>query len=191
MLQLCAYNGLPQLVSLDSKKRTKFITENRNFVRHDSLAALMCDNVLAALVTICRDEKLLSRKQSIIYVRINGSSTMKRALTLLKKANHVSLVQLNTVIFAYKPILERLQSIKEIPLTEDILLWSTSKTLQPSSLLKSNGVMQIVTALQQDPQQDLQQLLRLGKSVTLDASQADCLVATLSQSASLVQGPPD
>jgi len=28
MLQLCAYNGLPQLVSLDSKKRTKFITEN-------------------------------------------------------------------------------------------------------------------------------------------------------------------
>ena len=116
---------------------------------------------------------------------------MKRALTLLKKANHVSLVQLNTVIFAYKPILERLQSIKEIPLTEDILLWSTSKTLQPSSLLKSNGVIQIVTALQQDPQQDLQQLLRLGKSVTLDASQADCLVATLSQSVSLVQGPPD
>jgi len=150
----------------------------------------MFDNVLAALVTICRDEKLLSRKQSIICVRINGSSTIERALTLLKKASHVSLVQLNTAIFAYKPILERLQSIKEIPLTEDILLWSTSKTPRPSSLLRSNGIMQIVAALQQDPQQDLQQLLRLGKSVKLDASQADCLVATLAQSVSLVQGPP-
>ena len=61
---------------------------------------------------------------------------------------------------------------------------------QHANLYPSIGVSKIVKQLEEKPELNLQDIMRLKSSVVLDASQAASLKAALTQKLSLVQGPP-
>ncbi|KIM32087.1 hypothetical protein M408DRAFT_63388 [Serendipita vermifera MAFF 305830] len=167
-------------------KRKKWLRDNRNVVRHQSMACLMVEQELVALTTIDRDEELLAKNPPQIVVRIEGASSIMRALLKLKAAEKVKLVQMNAAIFAYQPVLQALQESRAIPLSEELLFWSESSEPRRSSAMPNT----IIESIRQQSGSNLQQILRTDKEIILDQSQSASLLMGLTQCVSLIQGPP-
>lgn len=129
---------------------------------------------------------MLARDPPVVSLELTDKRSTSRALLRLKTGQKVKLMQIQTGVFAYEPILKGLQSLAEFPLADELLYWTSSKL--PSQLSKRPA--RIIERLEADPSCDLQSLLRTPKTVKLDDSQASSLLSGLKQKVSLVQGPP-
>ena len=96
------------------------------------------------------------------------------------------MVQIDTALFAYEPVLKAIQDIKDVPLAEELLFWNEDSPTRPPSFDEPD----IVAALELDPSCELQSHLGMSSSVKLDEKQAASLVRGLTQKVSLIQGPP-
>ncbi|KAI9763908.1 MAG: hypothetical protein M1840_009020 [Geoglossum simile] len=171
---------------VDPKMRKSHLTANPNTFKHQSLACLIVDGDVVAFPTIIRNEDLLIKTPPIVVVQLTGDTSTHKALLRLKSAKTAKLVQIDTAVFSYEPVLRRLQEIKELSLANELLLWDPSRpTTKPPSI-----PTHIVASLEGDPQKDLQQLLNTPKPIMLDASQGASLLMSLTQNVSLIQGPP-
>lgn len=175
-----------RLVKDSPQQRKTHLRDNRNLFRHQSVACLMLDGEVAAFPTINRDEDLLTQRPPVIVLQFAGDANTAKALLKLKMAKQVSLVQIDTAIFTYAPILRRLQDAKELPLLEDLLSWSASRSM-PEPPTRPLG---IIAKIQSNPSADLKDVLKTAMSVRLDPSQTASLLSGLTQSVSLIQGPP-
>ena len=185
-LQLEAMTELSQIFLCKPKDRRKYLTDNRNIFKHQSLACLILDGEIVAFPTIHRDVELLTRKAPIVTLQFaNGSSTCK-ALVGLKLAKTIRLVQIDTAVFAFEPVLRHLQSLKELPLSDELLFWESGNAM----IRPSFSPVEFTDQLRSDPDQDLQQMLGTKLPVQLDPSQLLSLLNGLEQRVSLIQGPP-
>ena len=190
-LRLECSDDLPKIPKGNPSQRKQFFIDNRNYLKHESLACIVADGKPVALVTINRKEDLLAHSPPLICVSFSGREPgFQRALLCLKSASQIQLVQLNAAVFAYEPILRQLQATKEFLLRDEILYWEKGKPLMTASTSKTPSFQRLLLQLENDPTQDLQHLLGLTKPTKLDKSQAACLLAGVSQRLSLVQGPP-
>lgn len=190
-LRLKCVKDLQQLGKKDPEARKKYVTEHRNFVKHQSLACLLADGEVAALVTINRSEDLLARSPPIVCVQFSGrEDCIAKALLALKSAKEIGLIQLNTAMFAYEPVLRQLQDTKQLVLNDELMLWTSEQELRMVSSADNDPVIDLIGKLRHNASCELQTLLGLSTSTQLDASQAACLVEGLTRRVSLMQGPP-
>ncbi|KAJ7227185.1 P-loop containing nucleoside triphosphate hydrolase protein [Mycena pura] len=171
-----------------AKDRKKFITENRNYLRHQSYTCLLVDDEVVAFPTIYRDEDRLAEKPPVVILQLNDEASTVKALLKLKKSNQpkIKLIQIDTAIFSYEPVLRALQEMRGMPLANEFLCWSSASRLEPPS----SAPCALVEVVKSNPRQDLRTLLGTNKSILLDDSQSASLLAGLTQKVSLIQGPP-
>ena len=180
----CSYDLLPQM---DASDRLPYVKHtSQKFLRHESMCWLITDDRPLILVSIDRHEESLALDPPVICVRFNEAKFVYRALVSLKAAERIQLMQLSTAIFAYEPVLKQLQNINWLEL-EDELMYSTEASLVTSTTL---GIDTLLENLEDDYSVDLQDILELPALTSLDESQAACLKAGLTQTLSLIQGPP-
>lgn len=146
----------------------------------------MSGKEILAFPTILRDEDRLAKIPPEIVLQFDGEQSTQNALRRLKVKNDVCLIQIDTAIFAYEPILRRLKEITMLPLDSELLKW---KKGVPVAHVPSQAE-HIVKILQADYKTDLGPLLSTRKEIKLDASQAASLICGLTQQISLIQGPP-
>ncbi|KZP13920.1 P-loop containing nucleoside triphosphate hydrolase protein [Athelia psychrophila] len=169
------------------KDRRSHLADNRKILKHQSLTCLIVDGEVVAFATINRDEDLLAtHPRPIIILQFEGEASTINALIALKAGKHFKLVQIDTAVFSFEPVLKRLQAAKTVPLSTELVFWKADSTLERPSFCPSR----VLEAIQADPHQDLQGLLNTSKSIKLDNSQAASLIAGLSQNVALIQGPP-
>lgn len=97
-------------------------------------------------------------------------------------------MQIDTAVFSYEPVLQRLQDIKTVELKDELLCWEKGVLMQPPPSPPTNVICRIEEA---GPAYDLQPLLQTtGKPIVLDPAQTASLLMGLKQRVSLVQGPP-
>lgn len=180
----CAVDLFKGEPKADRHKRIK--ESSRHFLQHESVCCMIADGRPLVLVSIDRDEDLLAKDPSIVCVRFHAGKVLHQTLVKLKKAARIQLIQLNTAIFAYEPILKQLQRIDWLGLGDE-LMYSTDANPVPSD---SASVSSILDSLDEDHSLNLQHSLGLRKKTSLDESQASCFRAGLTQSLSLIQGPP-
>ncbi|KAJ6515608.1 P-loop containing nucleoside triphosphate hydrolase protein [Mycena sanguinolenta] len=171
------------------KDRKKYFVDNRNLLKHQAYTCLIVDGEVVAFPTIHRDEDHLAGKPPRVILQLEGNSSMANALLKLKKGSrpHIKLIQIDTAIFSYQPILAALQEMRSLPLSNELLCWSPTSTIEsPSFRLPTR----IIAALRSDYHRDLSPLLKTPKPIRLDESQAMSLLAGLTQRVSLIQGPP-
>lgn len=197
-LQLQLMSDLPQLAKLKVKERKDILLANPNQARkdyfmanpnlfkHQSLGCLIVDEEISAFPTIHRDVDQLARKPPIITLQFRGKASTSKSLLKLKTAKNVKLVQIDTAVFAYEPVLRGLQEIRDLSLADELLLWSPDSVLvQPPDV-----PIALVNSLENDPSQDIQGVLQTPKSIRLDEAQMSSLLTGLKQRVSLIQGPP-
>jgi hypothetical protein len=175
-----------QLQKLSIPKRKTYIKENRNFMKHQSFGCLMNGNELLAFATVERDEDLLAQKPPIIVLNISGEMAFTKILIATKTSENLKFVQVDTAIFAYEPILKRLQEKTVLPLAEELFRSDLHQGQEDSDIKPTR----IIERIRECGSQDLQSLLNTPKSVELDSSQLDSLVMGLEKRLSLIQGPP-
>ena len=188
-LKLRCYPDLHAFRGIKDGDRKKFITDDTRgsrIFRHQSLACLIVDDTILSLGTIHRDEDLLAKKPPEVVIQIAGDKNISRTLVQLKVAKQIRLIQIDTALFAFEPILKTLQKVQTLPLFQEILFWErgTSVGCPPTT------IPQITSQLAQNPSMDLQPLLNTRTSIKLDVSQAQSLISGLNQKLSLIQGPP-
>ena len=186
-LQLVAENDLWQLKGMDANKRKAHITKNKNIVKHGSLSCLIVDGRIIGFPCIIREEALLAQKPPTIVVGADlDKRVMKHMLLTLKMGKTVKLVQIDTAVFAFDPVLLALREMRRVPLQEELLQW------EPESVVSSPASCphDLVRRFEADVGQDLAPMLDLKKPVRLDASQAMSFRSGLKQRVSLIQGPP-
>jgi len=190
-LRLKCAKDLPQFGKKDPEARKKYVTEHRNFLKHQSLACLLADGEVVALVTINRSEDLLVHNPPIVPVQFSGrEDCIAKALLALKLTKEIGLIQLNTAMFSYEPVLMQLQDTKQLVLNDELMLWTPQQDMRLVSSAENSSISELIDKLRHDPSHELQRRLGLSKSTQLDASQAACLIEGLTQRVSLMQGPP-
>jgi hypothetical protein len=190
-VRLQCLHDLPRMSTLNEKQRKDFLKENRNYLKNGSLSCLVVDGEPAALVTIRRDEDLLSQDRPSICVILSGKPDYtNRALLQLRMGEQIQLIQLNTAVFAYEPVLRQLQATNQMSLQDEIVYWHSNLLIRKITSRESNCYDKIVTLLKADASIDLKELLGLPSTTKLDKSQAECFLAGVTQRLSLVQGPP-
>lgn len=98
----------------------------------------------------------------------------------------VEFLLIEAPIFAYEPILQRLQKMMALPLKRELFLYEKEQPVIESGLVPSNFVMD----LEELGNNDISSLLRTKAPVRLDRSQFRSFMAGLTQNVSLIQGPP-
>lgn len=188
-LQLQCMNDLSQLPNKSEAIRRRFLDQNPKFLKHESLACIITDDQVATLGTLIREEDFLVKKPPIICVHIPAADLAK-SMRLIKEAKVVRVVQLNTALFSYAPVLKQLQEMKELPFEEEILRCSGDTRPKPLNYPLSRQGKTMVAGLLQDSSFDIQDTLTLPKSTRLDKSQVSCFLSALLSRLSLIQGPP-
>ena len=197
-LQLQLISDLPQLAKLKVKgpkdnppgipnqARRDYFLANPHIFKHQSLGCLIVDGEISAFPTIHRDVDQLACKPPIITLQFKGKASTSKSLLKLKTAKTVKLVQIDTAVFAYEPVLRGLQELRDLSLADELLLWSPdSVPVQPPDV-----PLALVNSLENDPSQDIQGILQTPNSIRLDKVQMDSLLTGLKQRVSLIQGPP-
>jgi hypothetical protein len=168
------------------KDRKTYLADNRKILKHQSLACLLVDNEIVAFATVNRDEDLLAQLPPVIVLQLEGEATTTKVLVKIKSGNIIKLIQIDTAVFSYEPVLKALQDAKSVPLSTELLFWQEGREVGCPRSSPTN----VIRAIREDPRQDLQTLLRASRSIALDKSQAASLLAGLTQNVSLIQGPP-
>ena len=189
-LVLRCHHDFPQLQKLsDIDDRKKFLSEDPvgfKILRNQSLACLMADEDVVSFATVHRVEECLAQKPPAIVLQLEGEASTSKALLRLSIAKRIRLLQIDTAIFAYEPILRALKNMQLVPLSEELLFWQEGEIPRSPSV----QVNEVVGPLSRNPSMDLRTILSMPKSVNLDKSQAQSLLAGLDQRVALIQGPP-
>lgn len=177
-------------ISNGAKKREEYLKTNRNIIKHQSLSCLVVDNRVITFLLVHRDEHLLAQTLPVIVTLTDTTSSMARALVALKTGASAKLIQVDSSVFAYEPVLVALQELKstDLKLAAELLHWvPTDKMPEPPSLSTTRPLVERFKA---NRHLDLGIEFSLGKQIVLDVSQANSFLSGLTQAVSLIQGPP-
>ncbi|KAI0965474.1 P-loop containing nucleoside triphosphate hydrolase protein [Xylaria arbuscula] len=188
-LKLQCRNDLPQMPKKSEAMRRKFLKDNPKYLKHESLACLIANDQVVTLGTLIREEDLLAAQPPILCLQIPGVNT-ERTLRSMNGAQTVKLVQLNTALFSYAPILKQLPEIKELPFEDEVLRWDAESKSHPPGYVVPSTMTNLLEDLLNNSSIDVQNALQLPNPTTLDKSQAACFVTGMLSRLSVIQGPP-
>ncbi|RAH75108.1 AAA family ATPase [Aspergillus aculeatinus CBS 121060] len=185
-LEFACTKGLPHLSSLPKADRKKLLDDNPHIFRHQAFGCLLSKMDIVAFVTLDRGSSDLPDDLPTLALVVSGTDALTRVFTCAKMGPAFTFLPVNTPIFAYEPILERLQQVMEFPLSQ-ILLASEPK---PELLTLDDNLATMVGQIQTTNGESLDAILATEMKVSLDDSQLQSLLNGLQQSVSTIQGPP-
>lgn len=166
--------------------RQAYLKENRNYLRDGSFACLLSGDKVVAFVTIIRDVCLLAQNPPVIAVHLEGSTAIKDTLYHLRQCPSVSLVQLNTPLFAYEPVLRGLRMMRPIKFMLDgTLLFKPHRPRAAPGDLSDMDLESVPDLIR-----NLRPATGARKTITLDDAQTKAFICGLTQKVALIQGPP-
>ncbi|KAJ4366237.1 hypothetical protein N0V83_007873 [Neocucurbitaria cava] len=186
-LKLLCSDDIPQLRNIKGvTARRKYISDNKNILKHQSLGCLVSNGSIVAFASVDRNEDLLAQEPSVAVLQVADPKSFGKALIACKTSWDLCFVQVDTAVFAYEPILKCLQSMTELPLEQQLL------TLTPGSSEAVSGIQPstIINAIRERWKENLQDVIGTDRPVHLDLAQAESLLTGLAKKASLIQGPP-
>lgn len=188
-IKLKCQDDFKSLKSVPEKQRRSFLEKDpagSKILKHQSLVCILSGNQMISFGSIHRVEELLAQKPPVIVVQLEGESSIEKTLLRLQSPDNIRLIQIDTALFAFEPVLKVLQNMQFIPLSEELLFWKMGNIIGSASVTAT----QVTRPLAMNPSLDLQGLLKTPTRIVLDKAQSASLLAGLMQRVSLIQGPP-
>ncbi|KAI9159145.1 NFX1-type zinc finger-containing protein 1 [Paramyrothecium foliicola] len=183
--------GLEMLANASKEKAKNILCNDKNFLKHQALVVLCSDNNIVAFGTLRRNETKLLYQPPVVTVRFDEPTAMEKAVQSLALSGptSLSLVVINTATFAYIPILQQLQRIRELPLEAHLLT--------PGNATNELDLPERLVALTSEWKETLKQgdtvlLLNtsLRKPIEVRGAQLEALLIGLTHPVAQIQGPP-
>ena len=169
----------------NAKERNAYVKDHPRFLKHQTLTCLLIEGQVIAFPSIIRDEALLVRNPPILVLRFSGKQSIN-VLLQLPQAKNLKLIQVDTAVFSYEPVLTALQEKTCLPFDREILFFKKDVLVAPPP----HCPYSVIEAVRASPKRDLQPLIKTPKPIILDLAQGQALLHGLSQRLALIQGPP-
>ncbi|KAF4440391.1 hypothetical protein F53441_12339 [Fusarium austroafricanum] len=169
-----------------------FLTESKNFMKHDSFGALCCNGTIIAFGSLVRDVTCLLKTPPVVGIKFTEESGLKQALAALQSPfkDQVKFFIVDTATFAYEPILKRLKTIGEWPLEAQLIDPEQPSQDGPRSTKLDALLPQLKTCLESGGRFKMPSSLRLKKDIYLQDAQLNSFIHGISRDLALIQGPP-
>ncbi|OJA15475.1 hypothetical protein AZE42_06349 [Rhizopogon vesiculosus] len=188
-IKLKCIGDLPSLKKIPLKDRKAYLTDDHagcKILRHQSLICVVADGEVVGFGTVNRVEDLLALSPPTVVIQLDGRASTSRTILQLRNAKNVKLLQIDTAIFAFEPVLRALQKTQHIPVSDELLFWKHGIALQRPPQMADD----VIEAIDVNHSGNLQHLLQTPNPINLDRSQALSILSGLTQRVSLIQGPP-
>ncbi|KAG8157551.1 hypothetical protein KVR01_012593 [Diaporthe batatas] len=185
-LALRCFAGLEDLERKQPNARKKWLEDNRNYLRHQSFGALYRGHEIFGFAFVDRDVDGLIESPPVVILQFTDDKALRKALLALKMMQDIMFTLVDTPVFAYEPVLERLKDMKELPLHEQLLDASGAK----DDLVPQPLIQHVVERLQSSDAKITIRNDLFKKAFQLDHSQRQSLINALSRKVSVIQGPP-
>jgi hypothetical protein len=179
-------SGLESLQKMKPDVRKAHLKNKHQVLKHKALGCLLRADEIVAFASIDRDIDTLALPSSVLKLHVTGEEALKKCLLYLKMYDDVEFLLVEAPIFAYEPILKRLQGMMALPLKRELFLYEKGDPVTGSGLVPLN----LVKNLEEMANHDISSLLQTTSPMRLDQSQLRSLLAGLTQNVSLIQGPP-
>ena len=194
-LAVQCFRGLEFLKRMDKDQRKKHIQDDIGFLRDQSFGALCHNDEVLAFASICRNVELLAQSPPIVTLRFTDATALKASLVSLHRGfgarSHIRFVLVDTPVFAYEPVLRRLQDIAEIPLCESLFgSVPSAQDVIPSSDALRKHIQMMQRSDDSMPDNGTVRWRRKNDDVEVDHAQLTSILAGLARAISLIQGPP-
>ena len=174
-----------------SLEKKKFLSQNPNFLRHNSFGAFCVDKKLLGFGHLIRDIERLSRDVPQVGFEIVERQSLRDVLTCAKASPRLlSFVMVDTAMFSYEPILKQLQKIKDLPLREDILRLSSENDQEADAFTPRPEVRTWINQLRSASTPHHALTIGNKANLELDQAQLSALIYALESPLPLIQGPP-
>jgi hypothetical protein len=121
-----------------------------------------------------------------VVIQLDGRTSTSKTILRLRNAKNVKLLQIDTALFAFEPVLKALQKMQYIPVSDELLFWKRGVALRTPPQMADN----VIEVIDIDHPGNLQHVLQTPFPINLDRSQALSILSGLTQRVSLIQGPP-
>lgn len=205
--------GLEQLTMLPVANRKGHLRNNPFLLKTHSFGALCRNDDVVGFAFVVRDIDYLAREPPVVSLQFSSSDAVRVALSNFQESPDMKFLIIDTPVYAYEPVLERLKEIMELPLEKQLLQIDGDKsatTSTPSTSPVSSAVLELSNPQQSSPslppsapsaqldrfiqRSDVESAdthLRIeDKSYYLDEAQIEALTCALEQPLAVIQGPP-
>ncbi|KAL7947483.1 P-loop containing nucleoside triphosphate hydrolase protein [Trichoderma barbatum] len=176
--------------SPEAKK--KYLDENRNFVKHNSIGALCLDKSIIAFGSVIREVDWLIKDPPVVGLQVTDSVGLRLAVKALlsNDFSRLKFYAVDTATFSYEPILQRLKEITEIPI-ENAILDPTGPPSQYDPPPRLKAFIKILkSGLRNNTPVDLGATLGVKLAVQIRDAQLESLIKGLENPVGQIQGPP-
>lgn len=180
--------GLEELGKKHRSAQKKWLEDNKSYLRHQAFGALYQGQEIFGFAFVDREVDGLLESPPVVILQFTDHHALKKALLALRTRQDVSFTLVDTPVFAYEPVLERLKDMKELPLQEQLL--DVSKATDDFIPHKA---IQMITERLVSNRVGVSIDVKNGhvnKTFQLDYSQRRSLINALSRKVSVIQGPP-
>lgn len=183
-------SGLERLLGIRPNQRKKWLIDNKNFLRHQAFGALYQGKEVFGFAFVDRDLDALLSSPPVVVLQFTDEKALKKALIAFKTATDVAFTLVETAVFAYEPVLNRLKEMKELPLQDKLL--DPAGTTDNSVFVPPAGIQKIADSLAKER---VPVTINIGsrsepKLLELDYSQQQALKSALTSESSVTVGPP-
>lgn len=180
----------PQMTSQAARK--KYLEKSKASLHHNPIGALCRGSDIVAFGSLIRDIEMLQLMPPVAGIKFMNSEGVKKALLALLAPNtdDLKFYVVDTAMFAYEPILQRLKDMGELPLESRIVnpKQSSAEYVPPPML---QALIQASTnAFDKGFGIHLPSSLCSTKKVQLRGAQLESFINGLGEELALIQGPP-
>ncbi|EEY22939.1 cbbX [Verticillium alfalfae VaMs.102] len=172
----------------DKRRRKKLLNDDKKILGHQSFGALCNEKEIIGFAFTVRDVDQLAEK--VLGLQFAGKDTLSKALSAFRNPQNLRFVLVNTPVFAYEPVLERLKTIRDMPLEKYLLVLPDDGTSMNDSFTPSPEIAKLLTTLNKSSASIQLSFPKGLKKILLDESQTASLKNALESPLSIIQGPP-
>ncbi|KAL4797814.1 P-loop containing nucleoside triphosphate hydrolase protein [Aspergillus venezuelensis] len=183
-LVISCSQGLEALTKLDREARKKLLKGDSSYLRHQSFGCLLHGQEIISFATLDRQIDYLLDDPPKIILRVVEDGALRKTLSYFKLYDDITFLLVDASVFAYEPILRRLQSKADLPLADELLAYRQGSGVARCDIIPATFIDSLRCSTK------LQSVLNTKDPINLDPSQRQSLLAGLTQAVSLIQGPP-
>ncbi|CAM1502642.1 Fc.00g074180.m01.CDS01 [Cosmosporella sp. VM-42] len=191
-VQVACGSGVNFPKKLSQEKKKKFLTDTKNFLKHNSFGALCYDSGIVAFGSLVRDVDQLAKLPPVVGIQFTDAQGLQNAMMALQGpyAENLRFLVVDTATFAFEPILQRLKEVVELPLETHLInpTATASDFMQPQRLHAQLRIWR--NALEDQRQVEIPSNICTKKPIRLQGAQLQSLINGLSGELAQIQGPP-
>ncbi|KAH6889821.1 P-loop containing nucleoside triphosphate hydrolase protein [Thelonectria olida] len=183
--------GIDSKLGKSEQAEKRLIERLKDSLQRQPIGALCCGTTIIAFGSLIRKMEQVKKSPPVVGIKFKDSEGLKRALVAFSgpKRDHLKFFTVDTAMFAYEPILQRLKDMGDLPLENHIVDPEDPEENYNPPLKLQHFIEKLKTCFKSGVKARIPSDI-CTQDIRLEGAQLKSLIHGLSEEVSQVQGPP-